>query len=254
LERTQPGPRRMAAEGAEGARCAREPPRRPVEGQRRSKLVHLASLPKLTNLSLRDAANVTDAGLAHLAKLEKLTTLDLSGLGKVGNAGLGHLAGLEDLARVRLPRRAGNNGLEKLARSRALTHLDLAGCGSLTDAALAFVARAFPRLTHLGLEGCDRGSRERRGGRTIKPRSSSGVSRSRTLKASRRTGRGARMVRRSWARFRGTKASAGSPSFTSSTRSRSRRSLRFPTCGFSRSVCSRASAAPKRARSRGSGS
>jgi hypothetical protein len=92
----------------------------------------LASLDKLSRLTLRDLPEVGDAGLAVLAELPALKRLYLHELASVGDAGLAHLAAAKDLE-----------------------VLDIWSVPKMTDATVAVIA-GLPNLKELSIRetGC----------------------------------------------------------------------------------------------------
>lgn len=109
-------------------------------------------------LDLSSCRGVSDAWLASFAHAP-LTDLNLKGAVGVTDAGLGALQGLRHLRRADLSHccQIRGDGLRgALGQSRGLSTLNLTGCVQLTDAGLEPLPRSAATLRALSLEGCRR--------------------------------------------------------------------------------------------------
>lgn len=130
-------------------------------------LLHLKPAPRITDLSLYYAEQVTDQGLTAIRDWKRLKRLNLRGT-RISNGTLeivSRLTGLEslDIANTQIT----DNGLDYLITLTGLKELSL-GRGRLSDNALEFL-RMLPTLTYLDLSGArpappDMGRRKGGGG------------------------------------------------------------------------------------------
>jgi hypothetical protein len=115
----------------------------------------LKTLPKLRELDIGGAKQITVEGLQHLAELTSLRKLTLSSLRHedkgLGDAALAHIAGLKSLAEFHLIECGTTDaGVKLLEKVPQLTHLEIRQEGRLTDASILVIAN-LKRLKHLSL-------------------------------------------------------------------------------------------------------
>jgi hypothetical protein len=119
-------------------------------------LGQLKTLPKLRELDVESAKQITPAGLKSLGALAALQKLSLYGLYHnkegLGDAAVQSIVALKSLRELRLNGCGTTDvGMRLLEGMPQLRHLELYGEARLTDAALASVAK-LKRLTHLSLD------------------------------------------------------------------------------------------------------